>query len=991
MRAAVVLTLTAALIIGSPAPSSPSGQPALQKIHHQLFSFFKRPHASPGGRAAELQNTSSSTSQSQEFLGDAKNLSITNLNVLAQDAVQNDRDQNFVYLDSLMYKAKERSRSLEISREEFYGALQKQRKINEGQEEMQQVGKALWSFGEQLAELGGPVGVFAFKAGDTYLDRFNEKLRESSEEALREEMRQFFGGRKLDKRKLENALSKGPATFAAEVKAQAGLPDAFDDLPEKQRDLALKQLVEFTLGTMAVSGQRIEIVQRGNEAKLKKARDRISNIEVVQKCLTDGMSKLMKDTEENAKGLAAISTELNKQGQDLGLIQRLMFGHLSVDEQLELVKNSNTLGLTDPQRKKLEGNLENRKSILESARKWNDFVRTGRDLLGITDKLGVDRNVISGLQQGLAAGDSLYSAVNVAISGNYIGAVTAVLGIFGGGGVDAETVHYQAIMGKLDEIIETQKKIIAIQQAILNELGRIETLIVRNQMQLLSQLNKIYVLQAHTLEAVVDTEKSKLNNCEYFLQRRYSAEGFQKEENRFESYRLMQAHFEKYQEDYRECVLALNQSIGTITGTHANFFGYPALEAVAEEKRRKKLTEVRESIHNSVLPLFRYAENYVPDADRDKRTIEGSFFTPSLDFGALKKKEALLVADAKAKRSNAAAGTSREAPVSPDVEALRTLRPISTAGSRKDDPSVQFYYTAFEDLKSGEDIIKYAETEMLINQYRELTADNRERLLNPRELYNHRDASATDALKTAFDWLTLAIAQQNFLGGDSLLRFLNEDGFRQYSAPAVTLDQLLEPPGPDQKADDKRAALAHYVLGHNYMLLQNALRYRMFSLMDGGKDGEKISAAAYTWAWRATQDAFYLNHLFGDSIPIERLERKPDDPPGTPQTGWYFRYHFIDYDVTGKKPERDVLVALPEPQDVLTKSFVVPGTLRELLICRYKVNTLLAEHQLGLELSKDPERLAQLKLLLLMQNYKPRAAMTRAPSRPREQGDSEVP
>jgi hypothetical protein len=40
----------------------------------------------------------------EAFQLQAKNLSITNLNVLATDAIQNDRNQKSVYVDSLMYR-----------------------------------------------------------------------------------------------------------------------------------------------------------------------------------------------------------------------------------------------------------------------------------------------------------------------------------------------------------------------------------------------------------------------------------------------------------------------------------------------------------------------------------------------------------------------------------------------------------------------------------------------------------------------------------------------------------------------------------------------------------------------------------------------------------------------------------------------------------------------------------------------------------------------
>jgi hypothetical protein len=40
------------------------------------------------------------------------------------------------------------------------------------------------------------IGIFAFTAGDTYLDHFNEKLNSEMEDSRRDLSKQFFAGRK---------------------------------------------------------------------------------------------------------------------------------------------------------------------------------------------------------------------------------------------------------------------------------------------------------------------------------------------------------------------------------------------------------------------------------------------------------------------------------------------------------------------------------------------------------------------------------------------------------------------------------------------------------------------------------------------------------------------------------------------------------------------------------------------------------------------------
>jgi hypothetical protein len=153
------------------------------------------------------------------------------------------------------------------------------------------------------------------------------------------------------------------------------------------------------------------------------------------------------------------------------------------------------------------------------------------------------------------------------------------------------------------------------------------------------------------------------------------------------------------------------------------------------------------------------------------------------------------------------------------------------------------------DLLSPDAVIQYSDIEMDVTGYRALVSPSRMTLRTIKDVYAGKadSTSGTIALECAFDWLSLAIAQQDFLTRDSLLPFLNIDGFGDYTAPNIPRSQLVKEPSDSNKQDQQRA-LAHYLLGHNSVLPQNAVRYRIYKAMMPN-DGKEGTPFGYAWAY----------------------------------------------------------------------------------------------------------------------------------------------
>jgi hypothetical protein len=917
------------------------------------------------GNTRSDRRNSGSISSSDAFLKKAKNVSIVNLNSFALDAVNTDRNNKSVFVDTLLYQSPNNKEAFDSDRNRFYESLRKQQELNDGMQKQLEAFNRAKPYAEKIAAMGGPLVVFSYKAAETYLERFTKTLRDEQENTFKQMTSQYFAGRQLNLDKLRRAKDRGDDAFLAEFKAQANLPPEqdFPNVNPLVRDHALLKLGEFTLEYTYLTGKQIEIEQRRNNEKLNQLMQRSLHIEACQKDMAAKIDKLIENTDKNAAEMERIS----RQVKDLGLIEKVVMGHLSPEEQIYLVEHSQTLQISDQEKKDLISNLKDRQRIIDDARKWNDFGNHGQDFIGIVDKLGADKNIVDGVQKTFTAGNAAYNAVLAAMTGNYLGAANAVLGMFSGGGADAETAHYNAIMGKLDEIIETQKKIIENQARILDKLRNIENLIIQSHMALSSDLKNVFALQQKILDATVQYAKANMKLCSLFVKAVNSTVGSPSDNAATYSYKQLQETFRvnEVHHNFISCRQFLNKTIGDISADRNPYIGYAALES-RKGQENPQITAVRAPFEASVRPIFRFLEYYVPDSDEHQNTVKGSFFFLSTDYGTLKAKSDTALAP---ENASIPQSSSAKPKVPIKTLSLRTLRPLSSAASK----DAKFYYDSLreDNFLSPRDLVEYANWELEINPYRELIAPSGNRLLTSEELYTKKpDHFAEDRLKALFDWLSLAIAQQNLLAGDLLLPFLSSAGFGKINPPQISLDALFLPPAQNDKKEEKEAALAQYVLGRNHLLLQNALRYRIYNLMDE----KKISLAGYAFAWHSHNETS-MKVLFGDSIKIAWKQQKVDDAADKLSTGWYVPYEFTDYAPDGTPTKTSMFVPLPEPSVVFTREFIPSPELAALVQCRDKVNAQLSQYELSRELNAkntNPKMLVSLKKLLLMQNYMPR-------------------
>ena len=153
----------------------------------------------------------------------------------------------------------------------------------------------------------------------------------------------------------------------------------------------------------------------------------------------------------------------NANGLQIALIQQVLFDQQPPSVKLAMLKNNALPGLTTSQRDTLTKTLSIEVKQQEIVSTVTTVVGYARDLNTIMGAFGASD---PGLQKAISYGNAAAQALFQAFSGNYLGAVASVAGLFGGGSPpDPMAAHMKEIMAafdgvnkRLDAVLELQRQ-----------------------------------------------------------------------------------------------------------------------------------------------------------------------------------------------------------------------------------------------------------------------------------------------------------------------------------------------------------------------------------------------------------------------------------------------------------------------------------------------------------------------------------------------------
>lgn len=344
------------------------------------------------------------------------------------------------------------------------------------------------------------------------------KLEEDCQEILAHSIKRFTTDRGLTYEALQN---KNPQEIKAvldtagvlsEIKGKlAGDPKA-QEIVERATIDALKNTSKATLDIVSQNTNDIAATQ-DNLAKVSKGFSRYQ--EKTEKALTEVNVKL--DEVQVAVGAAQNSlSELQEatagNTEQLRMVSGFLYNKASAQEKLLMLRSGYLQKTLGPNNlsiliKTVEVQVKKENLVADIGKMVSTFNQIGQ----IADSLGV-----KGLGPAIAAANAVGGAVTNLVSGNYLGAIVSVTGLFGGK-KDPEAERHQQLMNFLDEKFkEVNQKLVTLikgQQKIMEGLGALANQMAEYDRALHERLNRM----EFTLESIADDTREilfyKLNEC----------------------------------------------------------------------------------------------------------------------------------------------------------------------------------------------------------------------------------------------------------------------------------------------------------------------------------------------------------------------------------------------------------------------------------------------------------------------------------------------
>lgn len=153
-------------------------------------------------------------------------------------------------------------------------------------------------------------------------------------------------------------------------------------------------------------------------------------------------------------------------GLQIALIQQVLFDQQPPSVKLAMLNQGALPGLTDEQRKTLRGALEVQEKQQAIVGSVNKVLGYARDLNTIMGGFGVSD---PGVSRAISQGTVSVQALSQAFSGNYLGAVASVAGLFGGSGAppDPMAENMKIIMAAFDGVNKRLESVLQLQQEAL--------------------------------------------------------------------------------------------------------------------------------------------------------------------------------------------------------------------------------------------------------------------------------------------------------------------------------------------------------------------------------------------------------------------------------------------------------------------------------------------------------------------------------------------
>lgn len=353
---------------------------------------------------------------------------------------------------------------------------------------------------------------------DWTIDMFDETAQKSADNALRLHLKRLSDDQTSDLNQLEGAYRSAlalndPTQREAAKKAvqkEFFMPDSgifqgdVPDVPEEARSAVqhyMGKMLEKKLEA-AISLQQIanEVQDQEIDSLKTNMKQLTSTSKVLSHMVKANRSSLL-SLSDSVEGIQVSLTDIKENfGSRIGdlegdveFLNQYMFSQMDPAQQLDYLEAQKLTGMSEEEKDKLRIKIQAVKGKRDFIKASGDVLNTAGQVAGIindlSDELDLDPEFVNTINEGVRIGTAAFNAFASFATGNYVGAVSAVVGgLFGGGGSDPAAQRHEQIMSRLNAIYDNQIYMMQELHEIKQSLGEI----MSNQKTILDAIINVY-------------------------------------------------------------------------------------------------------------------------------------------------------------------------------------------------------------------------------------------------------------------------------------------------------------------------------------------------------------------------------------------------------------------------------------------------------------------------------------------------------------------
>lgn len=656
-------------------------------------------------------------------------------------------------------------------------------------------------------------------AADEGLAKVEEIAEKNGRESIRRDLKYRLDTyRKKEGKEAYDALSniKDPVEFKKKLEESLGpiFDKNLDAIPSEDKEVVNGFYSKVLAETLEASLTSLNNVQAVQATQIETNQKNIIGFARTFKAFAEETELRLSSIEKNQvsiKGqLDNIEGKVDKTQEDVRFIQDFMFGEMSPEQRLASLKKGWFPEMPAAEREALEEKIQLEQDRQELITNISIYLNGANQLVGMAESFGVDPEIVEVMGDAVNIGSAAFNAVTAFASGNYLGAIGAVAGLFGPKKDAGQQRHEQVmkmlkainqklgvINEKVDKLLEGQQNIINNQIIILETLQAISNQIDQNHIEVIEYLQTIHGDLLYNRGILIEEFSKGYVQCDKCIRNSVNGDIYiNTTEGKYPSYEEFVEIFKNNYQAYKDCIEILDNS------------RVPASD------------NEDESNFNSIFHLESYK-----DLDNNTQNYINNVFKPSINF-------------LKAELPNSAHSISKLsldekyslllAPIKGiEYLDLKITNPINVWAPRYN----RSFDNLFGSLLHTTAVKRHVEDVLNIHFYRQLVVYNGESvhtlselIQNPIEIEFNFDKGAKEStseipkssyvnLIDALSMIDIAVGQQNLLVGDILIPILSEV-FDQYQA------------NPDE-FNTARYNQAINLLNYNSILAKNFLLYKL--------------------------------------------------------------------------------------------------------------------------------------------------------------------